>query len=51
MVEKALEGLNLEEFNQKIFTIIKDHADKYQADKILQDVFSSHFQINANCAY
>lgn len=39
MVEKALEGLVLEEFDRIIFTIVKEHVKEYQAEEILEDIF------------
>ena len=39
MVEKAVSGLNLNNFDRVIITIVKDHAVKYKADEILEDIF------------
>lgn len=44
MVEKALEGLDLKEYDQVIFTIVRDHVEKFQAAQILEDIF--HFSVS-----
>ncbi|MBR5913842.1 MAG: hypothetical protein IKZ58_05730 [Selenomonadaceae bacterium] len=42
MLEKSIEGLDLNYFDKVIITIVKEHAEKFFADKILEDIF--HFQ-------
>lgn len=39
MVEKAIEGLELDTFDQIIITITQQQCDDYNADKILNDAF------------
>ena len=39
MVEKALTGLDIDGFDQVVITIVREHADQYEADKILEDIF------------
>ena len=39
MVKKAISGLNLNQFDRIIFTIVQEHCDKYEADLILQQAF------------
>lgn len=41
MAEKALEGLDAGDYGRVIFVIVKEHAEKYQADAVLEDIF--HF--------
>lgn len=45
MIEKALSGLNTEVFDRIIITIVKPHAEKYEADVILQQVFKNNTKI------
>ncbi len=45
MIEKSLEGINLELFNRIIITIVKPHNDKYDAKLILSQVFSHNKKI------
>jgi hypothetical protein len=40
MIEKALEGLNLNIFDRIIVTIVKPHDDQYQAKTILEQCFA-----------
>lgn len=42
MIEKSVEGLDLNFFDNVIITIVKEHAEKFSADKILEDIF--HFK-------
>ncbi len=39
MVEKAITGLDLDGFDQVVITIVREHADQYEADRILEDIF------------
>ena len=39
MIEKALGGLDIDSFDRIIITIVKYHAEKYEADVILSQVF------------
>lgn len=41
MIEKAMEGICIEEFDQIIIVIVKEHAQLHEADKILEEIF--HF--------
>ena len=41
MVEKAVEGLDVEDFDRIIITIVREHVDKYSADKKLEKAFHS----------
>lgn len=49
MLEKSIEGLDLNFFDKVIITIVKEHAEKFSADKILEDIFhvqtSEKFQL------
>lgn len=45
MIQKALSGLNLEEFGRIIISIVKPHCDKYEADIILSQVFKNNKKI------
>lgn len=45
MLEKALYGLNTEIFDRIIITIVKPHADKYEAEIILKQVFADNKKI------
>lgn len=40
MIEKSLEGLDLNAFDRIIITIVKPHDDKYEAGLILKQVFA-----------
>lgn len=40
MIEKALEGLNLKNFDRIIITLIKEHIEKYDSRLILEQAFS-----------
>lgn len=40
MIEKAIEGLNLKQFDRIIITILKEHSEKYESELILQQIFS-----------
>ena len=42
MLEKSIEGLDLKFFDDVIITIVKEHAEKFSADKILENIF--HFK-------
>jgi len=42
MIEKSLEGIDLEAFEQIIITIVRPHDEKYEAGLILQQVFKHH---------
>jgi hypothetical protein len=44
MVEKSMDGMPLEMFDRIIVTIVKEHADKYEARKILEQVFGKSNQ-------
>lgn len=39
MVKKAIEGIELEEFDRIIITILKEHIEKFNAEEILKSVF------------
>ncbi len=41
MVEKAIEGLDLEQFDRIIITILKEHNDRYESGLILRQIFSA----------
>lgn len=41
MVEKAIEGLDLVQFDRIIITILKTHSEKYESELILQQIFSA----------
>ena len=45
MIEKALSGLNTEIFDRIIITIVKPHAEKYEADVIMQQVFANNSKV------
>lgn len=45
MIEKALKGLNLDVFDRIIITIVKPHAQKYEADVILSQVFKDNKKV------
>ena len=45
MIEKALEGLNTDNFNRIIITIVKPHIIKYEAELILKQVFANNPKI------
>lgn len=45
MIEKALNGLNLENFDRIIITIVKPHDEKYEASLVLSQVFKSNPKI------
>lgn len=45
MVEKAMSGLNVEVFDRIIITIVKPHAEKYEADVILSQVFKENKKV------
>lgn len=45
MIEKSLEGLNLDDFDRIIITIVKPHDDKYEAKLILEQVFANNPKI------
>ena len=42
MLEKSIEGLDVNFFDDVIITIVKEHAEKFSADKILENIF--HFK-------
>lgn len=42
MIEKAMAGLNLDNFDRIIITIVKPHDDKYEANLIMHQVFSNN---------
>ena len=46
MIEKSVEGLDLNSFDDVIITIVKEHAEKFSADKILENIF--HFKTSTN---
>lgn len=39
LIQKALEKLSSDDFSHVIFTILKEHVQKYHADKILSELF------------
>ena len=39
MIQKSLEGMDLEGYDQVIFTIVREHADKFDANEILKELF------------
>ncbi len=45
MVEKAIEGLDLAQFDRIIITILKEHSDKYESELILQQIFSEQSKV------
>ncbi|MBR1544811.1 MAG: hypothetical protein IJ638_02610 [Alphaproteobacteria bacterium] len=45
MIQKALEGLNLEIFDRIIITILSEHCKKYDADLILKQVFENNKKV------
>ncbi|MBP3615470.1 MAG: hypothetical protein J6J27_01025 [Alphaproteobacteria bacterium] len=45
MIEKAIEGINTNLFNQIIITILQEHIEKYEADLILKQVFEKNKKI------
>lgn len=45
MIEKSLEGLDLDAFDRIIITIVKPHDDKYEAKLILEQVFADNPKI------
>ncbi len=45
MIQKALSGLNLDVFDRIIFTIVREHADKYEAEFILQQIYSENKKV------
>ena len=45
MIEKAIKGLNTEIFDKIIITIVKPHAEKYEAKTILEQVFQNNSKI------
>lgn len=45
MIEKSLEGINLDKFNRIIITIVKPHCEKYEAKLILEQIFKDNKKI------
>lgn len=45
MIEKSLEGIDLDAFDRIIITIVKPHDDKYEAKLILEQVFADNPKI------
>lgn len=49
MVQKAISGLNLNQFERVIFTVVKEHIEQFEADVILNQIFdfvnSSKFEL------
>lgn len=41
MIQKAISGLNLEIYDRIVFTIVKEHAERYDAKLILEQIFGS----------
>jgi len=39
MVQKSISGLNLDQFDRVIITIVKEHVEQFEADTILNQVF------------
>ena len=45
MIEKSLEGLNLDSFKRIIISVVKDHILKYEAETILKQVFNNNSKV------
>ncbi len=45
MIQKSIEGINLEIFNRIIITILREHIEKYEADLILKQAFENNSKI------
>src|SRR5688572_15752833 len=45
MVEKAIEKLDLHKFDRVIIPILKEHAQQYQAELILHQIFGDRVEI------
>lgn len=45
MLEKAISGLNTEVFDRIIITIVKPHAEKYEAEIILKQIFAKNKKV------
>lgn len=45
MIEKSLEGINIDIFEQIVITIVKPHIDKYEAKLILEQVFENNKKV------
>ncbi|HSQ97512.1 MAG TPA: HAD hydrolase family protein [Rickettsiales bacterium] len=45
MIEKAIEGLDLNIFDRIIITLIKEHVEKYESKLILEQAFALHKDI------
>ena len=45
MIQKAIDGINLEIFDKIIITILKEHTLKYEADLILKQAFENNKKV------
>ena len=45
MVEKAIDGLNSNSFERTIITILRDHAEKYESELWLKQIFGDKVEI------
>ena len=45
MIEKSLEGINLDAFKRIIITIVQPHNQKYEAELILKQVFKNNSKV------
>lgn len=45
MVEKAIEGLNTDAFDRIIITILREHAEKYESELWLKQIFEDQVEV------